>query len=529
MLRRERRLISEDKNNQFRMAKTVVKTKKVDLSLPPDVDQALSSKFGNALNVQIAQEFGLNAGQLLSLTMLIRDFYVKAIPVATLESEVVKRLRVPKEKVNAFAQAVCSKRLLIINKWLNGEPAKKLTELGGNPSKFEGFVDEYIEALAREEVDEEEALTAQQALENPEPIRELEEEKAQTIADVMQDPEAEKKASLEVFANNIKDLLESTDLPMRREVNIRLVYLLADDAETKFFQKELLEELYNNKEAITTDKIILKNEKVDATIGNWPNDYVQFVGVEGIVNSLKKAQYQADSDNMKKLPPAERALIDKLFNLYSAVKNFYANMEKMKMDDIEIFPFTDAERLALVKQTTDRQAAAEESVATAEAPEAAVDIAALYQGKPADRAAIDKVKADIAILTRGEFNKVADELEKQLLARQKFAIIAGIELLAENGALDDVLANDQRYRSYLAGYFKRNNLAAEAAEFARDPHNAKFLKHFLRFVFLERLGMAESEGARLAANLSNIFLANGLFEYGELAYLDLNDRTFKWD
>jgi len=92
-----------------------------------------------------------------------------------------------------------------------------------------------------------------------------------------------------------------------------------------------------------------------------------------------------------------------------------------------------------------------------------------------------------------------------------------------------VLANDQRYRSYLTGYFKRNNLAAEAAEFARDPHNAKFLKHFLRFVFLERLGMAESEGARLAANLSNVFLANGSFEYGELAYLDLNDRTFKWD
>src|SRR3989339_51601 len=501
----------------------------VTVALDEDILQALQCEYGCQINLKIATDFGFNGGQTMEMTRLIHDLYYKTAAVATLESDIAKRLKLALAKAKELAKELCIRRLLVVNKWLDGEPAKKLKQLGGNPDDFTDSVDEYIEALATEEVEEEEALAAQQALENPEPVRDSAEEKAQTIADVMLDPEAEKKAALEVFASNVKDLLESADLPMRVEVNLRLVYLLVDDAETKFFQKELLEELYNNKEAITTEKIMLKNEKVDATIGNWLNDYVQFVGVEGIVNSLKKAQYQADSDNMKKLPPAERALIDKLFNLYSAVKNFYANVEKMEMDDIEIFPFTDAERLALAKAEADKRAVAPESVAAGETPEVPVDIAALYQGKPADRVAIDKVKAEIVTLTRGEYNKVADELEKQLLARQKFSIIAGIEILAESGALDDVLANDQRYRSYLTGYFKRNNLAAEAAEFARDPHNAKFLKYFLRFVFLERLGMAESEGARLAANLSNVFLANGSFEYGELAYLDLNDRTFKWD
>lgn len=515
------------------MAKAVTKTKIANVALPPDIEQALSCDFACALNKKIAFEFGFNAGQLVALALLVRDFYVKAVPVASLEELIAKRLNVPKETIQKLAYEICTKRLLIVNKWLGGEPAKKLKQLGGNPEDFTSFVDQYIEELTLEEINEAEALAAQQALENPEPVRDLAEEKMQTMAEVMQDPEAEKKASLEVFASNVKDVLESIDLPLRVDVNVRLIYLLADDMETKFFQKELLEELYNNKEVITTEKIVLKNEKVEPTIGNWLQDYIMFVGVEGIVNSLKKAQYQADSENMKKLPPVERALIDKLFNLYSNVKNFYANVEKMELADMEIFPFTDAEKQTLAKAEDlggrSASLAMDEQGARASEPEAAVDIAALYQGKPADRAAIEKAKADIITLTRGEYNKVADELEKQLLARQKFAIIAGLEVLAENGALDDVLANDARYRSYLNGYFKRNNLAAEAAEFAKKPHDAKFLKYFLRFVFLERLGMAEGEGARLAANLSNIFLANGSFEYGELAYLDLNDRTFKWE
>ena len=507
---------------------TAIKSQ-LKIQLPDDVRLTLECDYGSEINKYIAGLFGLSVSGLMEITKLIRDVYYKQIEVKQIPDRLKEKMEVTPDVAQKIAFEICSQQLLVVDEWLDGAVATALRGFGHNPDEFADYVEEYKETVLAEQEEEEEALAAQQALENPEPLRDLAEEKMQTIADVMQDPEAEKKASLEVFASNIKDLLESTDLPLRVEVNARLIYLLADDAETKFFQKELLEELYNNKEAITTTKITLKNEKVDATIGNWLNDYVQFVGVEGIVNSLKKAQYQADSENMKKLPPAERALIDKLFNLYSAVKNFYANVEKMEMDDIEIFPFTDAERQALAKAETDRRAALEESVAAVEVAEAPVDIAALYQGKKEDRAKIDQAKVDLTSLTRGEYNKVADELEKQLLARQKFSIIAGIEILAESGALDDVLANDPRYRNYLTGYFKRNNLATEAADFVKNPHDAKFVKHFLRFVFLERLGMADSEGARLAANLSNIFLANGSFEYGELAYLDLNDRTFKWD
>jgi len=502
------------------------------IQLPDEVRLTLECDYGGEINKYIAGLFGLSAAGLMEITKLIRDVYYKQIKIEQIPKRLSERLGVKSDVAQKIAFEICSQQLVVVDKWLDGAVATALRGFGHDPDEFADYVEEYKETVLAEQEEEEEALAAQHALENPEPVRDLAEEKMQTMAEVMKDPAAEKKASLEVFANNVKDLLESADVPLKVDVNMRLIYLLADDGETKSFQKELLEELYNNKEGITTEKIVLKNEKVEPTIGNWLQDYVMFVGVEGIVNSLKKAQYQADSANMKKLPPAERALIDKLFNLYSSIKNFYANIEKMELADIEIFPFTDAEKQALVKAEAERQVESvvdDKSLTNAGELEAPLDVAALYLGKPADRAAVEKAKTDIITLTRGEYNKVADELEKQLLARQKFAIIAGIEILAESGALDNVLATDQRYRSYLTGYFKRNNLAAEATEFAKDPHNAKYVKYFLRFVFLERLGMAEGEGARLAANLSNIFLANGSFEYGELAYLDLSDRTFKWE
>ena len=52
--------------------------------------------------------------------------------------------------------------------------------------------------------------------------------------------------------------------------------------------------------------------------------------------------------------------------------------------------------------------------------------------------------------------------------------------------------------------------------------------HFLKFVFLERLGMREDVGAKYAARLSSIFRSSGNMDYSHLAYLDLEDKKFKW-
>ena len=40
--------------------------------------------------------------------------------------------------------------------------------------------------------------------------------------------------------------------------------------------------------------------------------------------------------------------------------------------------------------------------------------------------------------------------------------------------------------------------------------------------------MTETEGARLAANISNIFMQKGMPQYAQLAFLDLHDHKFKW-
>ena len=90
------------------------------------------------------------------------------------------------------------------------------------------------------------------------------------------------------------------------------------------------------------------------------------------------------------------------------------------------------------------------------------------------------------------------------------------------------MAKDARFSSLLNGYFKRNNLQSEQEAFKLDPYQAKYIQHFLKYVFLERIGLSETDGARFAVKLSNIFRSKGASQYAQLAYLDLEDNKFKW-
>ena len=40
--------------------------------------------------------------------------------------------------------------------------------------------------------------------------------------------------------------------------------------------------------------------------------------------------------------------------------------------------------------------------------------------------------------------------------------------------------------------------------------------------------MKSTDGAKIAAVVGNIFQENEVMEYGQIAYLDLQDNKFKW-
>jgi hypothetical protein len=152
----------------------------------------------------------------------------------------------------------------------------------------------------------------------------------------------------------------------------------------------------------------------------------------------------------------------------------------------------------------------------------------LFQGSREENDKIAAEKDRIGTETRREYTKIGDVLENFLLQRQKIGMIACLELLAETGAFSALLENDPRYQNFLIGYFKRNNLAEEIKNFQSDPGAEKYVRYFVKYIFMERLGLVENEAARWGARLSNIFRSIGS-PLKNMAYLDMADYKFKWN
>ncbi len=510
------------------------KTNKKKLSEP--ARKALEAGFGVQINKALAEQYDLTIGQLAKLSTIINDFYYKKIDIAQIQDILQSRLNIDQEKTKKLAKEVLGKRLLIVDdSWFNGEVSEELKKIGVDPSDYDKFVKTYYNRIVEEEaqrIAKKEAAEAEEKAEKKEREEQrqsLKKEKLSQAPKAITKPEEEKKDVKKVFQSRIKDMLEKAGFKTKIDMDVRMLLLLAND-ETEEFQKELLTTLLNNEEKLTDDKIEINDEKVEPTVANWLKDYNIFVGEEKITSTVKKAQYFTGSENVEKLKEEEKQKIDHLLDLYINLDSFYELAKRKYLDDIEFFTLTSEQKKAydeFVKSLDLEKGSAEKETKTAEEKEPA-DIMELYQDKPDDRRLIEKEKTEIIEQTRKEYDEVADIFEQALLNRKKHKIIACLEVLVDIGALDNLLAKDKRFTDLLFGYFNRNNLQSEKDKFKKEPYQAKYIQDFLKFVFLERLGLSENEGARLAANLSNIFASYGQTDYAQLAYLDLNDYKFKW-
>ncbi|MBT5338051.1 hypothetical protein HN858_01430 [Candidatus Falkowbacteria bacterium] len=504
--------------------------------LPKMIEEALYAQFGSDLNGKMAEKFKLTIGQTAKMTFLIDDIYRKTVALDKIESELINRLGVAQDKAKEMAIAICANRFLIADtKWFKGAASKKIKELGGDPGKFGKLVSEYKQAVMKEVYvrvkKQEMEAEDEKALEKDFINDKMKEQEAA----VLKDPESEKKAAVKIFSEQVKDLLSINDYVLKIELNIRLITLLSQEAEEsddKTFQKNILEALYQNQEELSSKNILIKGAQVKPTVANWIKDFIREVEItDGPINSIKKAKYLTDSNNIGGLNEKDRKTVDKLFSVFSSIKNFYLDLAKKEIEDLRIFDLSPEEEKALfsdLEKAADEEGSvgSESSTGGEDIPPA--DIMKLYEGKPEDKQKIEALKVEIIEKTRKEYDKVADYLEENLISRYKHNILAAVEILAETGSLDDLISKDPRYLKYMKGFFKRNNLQGEEIEFKKNPHQAKYVQYFLKFVYLERLGMAEAEGARLAANISNVFMQKGMPQYAQLAYLDLHDHKFKW-
>jgi len=493
-----------------------------NIKLPPEIEEILYSKQGQEANLAIADDHYLVNSQIAKMTLAISGLFDKSIEIRTVDKYFQQQM--PEKEaatIKELVSDILGKRLLIVDQtWFDGKVAEKISAMGGNPADFQPFIEEFKSKMAAEKQAKEE----EKKREEEERLAMEREEAEQEMPLVLKDPEAEKAATKRTFSGNLKDILLSSEYKVKLGLNSSLLILLTND-ETEQLQKELLDTLYENKEVLTTDKISLKGEMVDPTIGNWLADYIRFTGEE-FASTIKRAQYITDSENPKKLKPEEKDLLKRLLDLYVGLRNFYANAGRMNLVDIQIIPLTAEEKALWDKEKSSGQQSSEE-LAEKMISSGDVDIAKLYEGNPEENEKIGEEKERIATETRREYTRVADVFEDLLLSRKRHGIIACLEILAETHALDNLIAKDSRFTNFLLAYFKRNNLASEADGFKADPYQEKYVRYFLKYVLMERLGLADNEAARYASRLSEIFGSVGS-PYTQLAYLDLNDYKFKW-
>lgn len=504
-------------------------TAKQQNNLSDRINDLRNSQFASAASIDIMNKYKFSMSELSDMTDLVKNLYLKKVPLDNLEKQIVSIFGLDKKKSIELAKDICAKRLLIVDQEVfDGKVAEKLKEFGDDPDSYSDYIKEYLVAFDKEQEEEAELEKMQKQEEAELTEEEYISERLEEVPKFITDPEGEKRAAYTGFKEYLTGMLRTNDFALKIDLNIRLVSLLMAD-ESKKFQKELLDAMYENAEKLTEKPITLKGEKVDPAIGNWLKDYISFVGVDEVVSSIKKAQYFTQSENVRALSEQEKNLLDKLLDVYIEVKNFYVNLSKYDLEEVKIFALSDEEQEAFIKDLESRMTASGSEGKTIDQQTGSKKtIDDLIKEKVIDEQKINSEKERIITETRKEFDKVADIFEDALLKRSRYPIIACLEILAEVGALDNLLAKDVRFKNLLFGYFKRNNLQSEEAEFNKEPYQAKYIQHFLRYVLLERIGLSEEDGARFAVKIANIFRSKGVSQYAQLAYLDLSDNKFKW-
>lgn len=496
-------------------------------TVPRDLLNYFYADCSDQVNFDLFRKFKLDDNKIIDVNRFMLDVIVKDKSIENFIAFLKKEFKLTHKEAKFAALEFAGKRLLIMDEWLKGEIANFIKKEGGDLKIYQSFVEDfkikYQEEINRKKAEAEVAKDKDEEEKNdfiPRPKKK--EIKLEDILD-LSSPEVTFSEISKIISTKLVGILKYSEPETRIILNYGIIILMLEDEK---FRQKFLNIVVNSNEKITTDPIIINNEKVDPTIENWIKDFVIHVHVNiesgETISTIQKAKYYADSPNLKNLNAEERTLIDKLFDLYCNLVNFEINANRQAIEDIEIFPIT-PEEFEKIRKELEKPVSPEGAAVSHE-----LNLQDLYLGNPAEREEIEKIMAQITEETRRETPKVAEKFHDFLLRRKRLEIIACLKILANIGSLDDLIARDSRFKELLDGYFKRNNLRDEQAAYKIDPFNVKYVKHFLRYVLLERLGLDENESARIAMQLGNIFRAQGLNELAKLAYYDMKEKVFKW-
>ncbi len=161
--------------------------------------------------------------------------------------------------------------------------------------------------------------------------------------------------------------------------------------------------------------------------------------------------------------------------------------------------------------------------ATEESEEAKVKkIQSIYKGNETEEKEISNLQKQLA----GQ--NAVQSLFEAVNNQDKNKTIAVLRLLAKDKGLVKVVGSSSQLNSMMQGYLQAKFDQDSLEQFKQNSNNPIYVHLFLRYLLKNKLGLSESESARQALHIANIYSSVGDGRYLNVAYGDAKSGDFKW-
>lgn len=278
-------------------------------TLPEEVKFFLGSDINGEAITNLASEYKVNLNDVYALGFLAvnYDFDFKIL------EERIKTLGLSGISLKRFWLDFIGRLLLPIDNYIDKDIALELEKAGGKAEGYQIFVDNFLEALEKHNLDEmlEEAKEYEKHF----------------------DTKWESEYLFDLLQNDFLSILSSDKFSIML-LSRSLIFLLYH---VESFKEEALRKFFANKEKVGNKKIIIDEKELEPTISSWLKDFIKQNG-SSIFDDLILAQYLNNSVNTKSLSAKDKEILGDVIRFYKNLAFFPESMHNVPPTQWYIFP-----------------------------------------------------------------------------------------------------------------------------------------------------------------------------------------------
>lgn len=339
-------------------------------------------------------------------------------------------------------------------------------------------------------------------------------------------PNLKDAEAAEVFKNKILLGLREENINFVNKVKARLI-AIPDFAARDAARKQLCDALLANEEQLGTGKITVGAGPAAPTLASWLKKYNERFGMV-VVNAVARNQFFVSDPEVKFLNEADKKVLRRLLELYDYLK--LSSQTPEGLEDPVLFDF-DGQRKIL------RNGEFEDIVLPPDMEKMVDEIFKLYeaaQGNAVLAAApsfdiinVAKIARSLLTETKGDTAVLRDALDKAINNQAKDQVLGILLFLAQLRRLDDVLADDARFRELVAADLKNSGAGDKVEGLRLNPTAPNFIARLLKVVLQEKLNLAEAEALGFSQKLSGLLALEGE-KYSRIV-VDDGKGGWKWN